>query len=93
MGESESQSDGLGPLFLGVERLSPRRRRGDSDDARRRQRRAVDLRADAGPHLLPAPVLAEEVAAEAKQDGEEDERQGDHQHEPHVLLSSRLTTA
>ena len=88
--ESESQSDGLGPLFLGVEQL--RLRRGYSNDARRRQRRAVDLRADAGPHLLPAPVLAEEVAAEAEQDGEEDEGQGDHQHEPHVL-SYRLAPA
>lgn len=78
---SESQSHSLGPLFLAVERL--RRRRGGSDDAGRRQRRAVDLRADAGPHLLPAPVLAEEVAAEAEEDGEEDEGQRDHQHEPH----------
>jgi hypothetical protein len=78
---SESQSHSLGPLFIAVERL--RRRRGGSDDAGRRQRRAVDLRADAGPHLLPAPVLAEEVAAEAEEDGEEDEGQRDHQHEPH----------
>ena len=60
------------------------RRRGPAHDAGRRQRRAVDLRADACPHLLPAPVLAEEVAAEAEQDGEEDEGQGDHQHEPHA---------
>jgi hypothetical protein len=32
-------------------------------------------------------VLAEEVAAEAEQDGEEDEGQGDDQHEPHMLSS------
>jgi hypothetical protein len=78
---SESESHSLGPLFLTVERL--RWRRGGSDDAGRRQRRAVYLRADTGPHLLPAHVLAEEVAAEAKEDGEEDEGQRDHQHEPH----------
>jgi hypothetical protein len=79
------RSDILRPVFLHGERLRLRLRREPSCDARRRKRRAVHLRSYAGAHLLPALVLAEEVAAEAEQDGEEDEGQGDHQNEPHPL--------